>query len=38
MLISSREGVKLKIPPAYDRNGHMKMDRVGDTLKINAMK
>jgi hypothetical protein len=37
MLISSGAGVKLKISPAYDRNGHMKMDRVGDTLKVNAM-
>ena len=36
--MSSGEGITFKIPPAYDRNGHMKMDRVGDTLKINAMK
>ena len=36
--MSSGEGVTFKVPPAYDRNGHMKMDRVGDTLISSAMK
>ena len=32
--MSSGEGVTFKIPPAYDRNGHMKMGPSGPKLVL----